>query len=136
MGADSLAVLAAGTPAQVPPAIPLIILAVGVAIVIGMIIVLRFNAFLALTTAAIVVSLLAPGAFSDKITRVATAFGETAGKIGVVIALAAVIGRCLIDSGAADRVVRMFVNLLGEKRSPVSLMASGFGSIRPSPSKP
>ncbi len=126
IGADAFAVLAAGAPAQVDSAIPLLILAVGIAIVIGMIVALRVNAFLALITAAIVVSLLAPGAFADKITRVAGAFGETAGKIGIVIALAAVIGRCLIDSGAADRIVRMFVNLLGEKRCTVSLMSSGF----------
>jgi H+/gluconate symporter-like permease len=105
---------------------PLIILGIAVATVVGMIIVLRINAFIALITAAIVVSLLAPGELPDKISRVAVAFGKTAGGIGIIIALAAVIGRCLIDSGAADRVVRMFMKLLGEKRAPISLMASGF----------
>jgi len=105
---------------------PLIILAIGILIVLGMIIVLRIHAFLALITAAIVVSLLAPGDFAVKIGRVAAAFGTTTGKIGIVIALAAVIGRCLIESGAADRIVRVFVRLLGEKRCPVSLMTSGF----------
>ncbi len=105
---------------------PLIILAIGVMIVLGMIIVLRIHAFLALITAAIVVSLLAPGEFGVKISRVAAAFGTTTGKIGIVIALAAVIGRCLIESGAADRVVRVFVRMLGEKRCAISLMTSGF----------
>lgn len=126
MGADSLIVLAAGTPGPIHPAIPLAILVLGIAIVIGMIVVLRVNAFLALITASMVVGLLAPGPFAERIARVAAAFGETAGKIGVVIALAAVIGRCLVDSGAADRVVRAFVNLLGEKRCAISLMSSGF----------
>jgi gluconate:H+ symporter, GntP family len=121
-----LAVLATGTPGQAGPAIPLIILAVGVAIVIGMIVVLRVNAFLALIVAAMVVSLMSPGPMADRVSRVATAFGTTAGKIGVVIALAAIIGDCLIASGAADRIVRMFVRLLGEKRCEISLMASGF----------
>ena len=125
-GLSNLTVLAADAPAEISPAGPLIILALGIAIVIGMIVALRINAFLALITAAIVVSLLAPGEFADKISRVAEAFGTTAGKIGVVIALAAVIGKCLIDSGAADRVVRLFVGLLGEKRCAISLMTSGF----------
>jgi GntP family gluconate:H+ symporter len=120
---QSLNVLATEAPAGLHP---LIILGIGIAIVIGMIVALRINAFLALITAAIVVSLLAPGEFAGKISRVAAAFGETAGKIGIVIALAAVIGKCLIDSGAADRIVRMFVRLLGEKRCPISLMSSGF----------
>lgn len=105
---------------------PLIILAIGVAIVIGMIVALRINAFVALISAAIVVSLLAPGELSEKISRVAVEFGNTAGKIGIVIAMAAIIGRCLIESGAADRVVRMFLSLLGEKRCTISLMSSGF----------
>jgi len=126
MGMDTFAVMAAEVPAQAHPAIPLIILVIGIAIVIGMIVALRVNAFLALITAALVVSLLAPGPMAERVSRVATAFGETAGKIGIVIALAAVIGQCLIDSGAADRIVRAFVNLLGEKRCTVSLMSSGF----------
>ena len=105
---------------------PLVILGIGVFVVLAMIIVLRINAFLALISAAVIVSMLAPGEFTEKIDRVAAAFGTTAGKIGIVIALAAVIGRCLIESGAADRIVRMFVGLLGEKRCAISLMSSGF----------
>ncbi len=105
---------------------PLIILAIGVATVLFLIIVFRINAFLAMITAAIVVSFLAPGPFAEKIARVAEAFGSTCGKIGIVIALAAIIGRCLIDSGAADRIVRLFVSALGEKRCATSLMTSGF----------
>ena len=105
---------------------PLAILAIGIVVVVGMIIVLRINAFIALITAAIVVSLLAPGDPAEKIKRVAEAFGSAAGKIGIVIALAAVIGKCMMDSGSADRVVRAFLRLLGEKRASFALMGSGF----------
>jgi len=105
---------------------PLLILGIGVAIVIGMIVVLRINAFIALISAALVVSLLAPGPLAEKVSRVAQAFGKTAGDIGIVIALAVVIGRCMMDSGAADRIVRGFLSLLGEKRSATALMASGY----------
>ncbi|MEX2580433.1 MAG: SLC13 family permease [Verrucomicrobiales bacterium] len=105
---------------------PFFILFVGVAVVIGMIIGLRINAFLALITAALVVSFLAPGEIAEKVSRVASAFGGTAAGIGIVIALAAVIGKCLMESGAADRIVRGFLDLLGEKRSSVALTGSGF----------
>lgn len=94
--------------------------------VILMITVLKMNAFIALITSAVVVSLLAPGDFAEKISRVAEAFGNTAGSIGIVIALAVVIGKCMMDSGAADRIVRAFLSVLGEKRSSTALMASGF----------
>ncbi|MEQ8788983.1 MAG: SLC13 family permease [Pirellulaceae bacterium] len=105
---------------------PMITLGVGIAVVLGLIILLKVNAFIALISAAIVVSLMAPGAWSGKIGRVADAFGSSAGGIGIVIAMAAVIGKCMLDSGAADRVVRAFLNLLGEKRAPLALMGSGF----------
>ncbi len=105
---------------------PLIILVVGMLTVILMITWLRMNAFIALITSAVVVSLLSPGDMAEKISRVATEFGNTAGSIGIVIALAVVIGKCMMDSGAADRIVRGFLSLLGEKRSSTALMASGF----------
>ena len=105
---------------------PLLILAVAVAAILTLIIGLRVHAFLALIIAAILVSLLSPGDLGQRISRVASAFGSTAGEIGIVIAMAAVIGRCLIDSGAADRIVRMFVHALGRERCPVALMSSGF----------
>ena len=105
---------------------PMITLGVGIAIVLLLIVAFKVNAFIALITAAIVVSLMAPGDVGSKIDRVAKAFGGTAGGIGIVIAMAAVIGKCMLDSGAADRIVRFFVKLLGEKRAPLALMGSGY----------
>ncbi len=105
---------------------PLLILLIGTAIVIASIIRLRIGAFFGLMLAAFVVSLLAPGELAIKISRAVEALGATAGKISVVIACAAVIGKCMMDSGAADRIVRAFLGLLGEQRSSIALMASGF----------
>jgi gluconate:H+ symporter, GntP family len=105
---------------------PIVILLVGIVSVIGLIVFVRLNPFLSLLLSAILVSLISPGEMGEKITRVADAFGTAAGKIGIVIALAAVVGRCLIESGAADRIVRAFLSLLGEKRSGAALLGSGF----------
>jgi gluconate:H+ symporter, GntP family len=105
---------------------PLLILLVGMATILGAILLLRLNAFLALITAAIVVSLLAPGEPAVKIARVAEGFGRTAGSIGVVIALAAIAGKAMMDSGAADRIVKAFLALLGEKRGATALCATGY----------
>jgi GntP family gluconate:H+ symporter len=105
---------------------PLLILGIGIITVIGMIVILRTNAFVALISSALIVSLLAPGPLAEKASRVAQAFGKTAGDIGIIIALAVVVGRCMMDSGAADRIVRAFLSLLGEKRGATALMASGY----------
>lgn len=105
---------------------PLAILVIGVAIVLSMILVLRINAFIALITAAFSVSLMVEGDASEKISRVGDAFGSIVGAIGIVIALAAVIGRALMDSGAAERIVLALMRLFGEKRAKYALMGSGF----------
>ncbi|HEY7678080.1 MAG TPA: hypothetical protein VIG69_13480, partial [Candidatus Methylomirabilis sp.] len=93
-------------------------------------------AFLALILAAIAAGLLAaPGALPGEPARshlvqaveLTTAeFGSTAGRIGVVIALAAVIGMCLMESGAADKIVRRFLAFFGQKRAGIALLASSY----------
>jgi GntP family gluconate:H+ symporter len=105
---------------------PLVILCLGMVTILGAIIVFRINAFLALIGSAILVSLVAPGEPGEKIARVAEAFGRTAGNIGIVIALAAIIGTALMQSGAADRIVESFLAVLGERRGGTALCASGF----------
>jgi GntP family gluconate:H+ symporter len=59
-------------------------------------------------------------------SRVASGFGTTAGKIGILIAMASIIGKCLLDSGAADRIVRTALARFGEKFAPLSFVLSGF----------
>src|SRR2546430_9571747 len=98
---------------------PTLILLVGMATILAGIVLLRLNAFLALIIAAIVVSLLAPGEPAVKIARVAEGFGRTAGTVGIVIALAAITGKAMTDSGAADRIVNGFLALLEIGRAHV-----------------
>jgi GntP family gluconate:H+ symporter len=105
---------------------PLWILLLGTAVVVLGIVRLRMGAFFALMLAAFLVSFLAPGELADKIPRVVAALGTAAGKLALIIASAAVIGQCMTDSGAADRIVRAALRAFGAKRAPAALMSSGF----------
>ncbi len=58
--------------------------------------------------------------------RIASAFGDMVGSIGMLIAFAAIIGMCLLDSGAADRIVRSALNVVGEKGAPLAFAGCGF----------
>ena len=101
---------------------PLLILAVGMATVLGLIVAARVHAFLALLAAALVVSLLAGGATGEAVARVAEAFGATAASVGIVIAFAAVIGKAMTDSGAADRIVRAFTGQGDDRVAPALVL--------------
>jgi GntP family gluconate:H+ symporter len=58
--------------------------------------------------------------------RVGIGLGNTCLKIGILIAMAAIIGKCLLDSGAAERIVLGARRLMGEKGTPAAFLASGF----------
>ena len=115
-----------------------LVVGIGILVVLGLIIFLRVNAFIALIVAALVVSFLAsdplpedgseltPTTMKERLERVGKEFGSSAGKIGLVIGFAAVIGEAMMRSGAADRIVMAFLSLLGIKRAPWALMGSGF----------
>ncbi|WP_146575790.1 GntP family permease [Neorhodopirellula pilleata] len=58
--------------------------------------------------------------------RVATQFGNTTGSIGIVIALASVIGALLMHSGAASTIVTAMLKVTGDRRAPEALAAGSF----------
>ena len=127
-----------------PDYTPFWILAAGVIFVIFSIVKLRLHPFLGLTLGAILVGLLTPqlpeltkanGFWSDSagathfiqsINWAMAGFGTLVGKIGFVIAMAAVIGTCMMESGAADKIVRRLMDSLGEDRAAWAMLISGF----------
>jgi GntP family gluconate:H+ symporter len=109
------------------PLHPLAILAIAIAVVFVLILRLNINAFIALITAATTVGLLSPNVrLGEVMPAVAGEFGSVCASIAIVIALAALIGQCLMESGAADKIVRVFVRALGEKHASLSLLSSGY----------
>lgn len=60
------------------------------------------------------------------INRVASALGTTFGKLGILIAMASIIGQCLIASGAAERIVQTIRSLMGERWTALAFVISSF----------
>lgn len=58
--------------------------------------------------------------------RIADGLGSTLTKIALLIAMASIIGKCLMDSGGAERIVMSMVKAVGEKRLPLAFIGSGF----------
>lgn len=106
---------------------PILILLVAMAAVFLLIIRWKVNAFAALILSAILIGLLSPDvAVKDIMGAVTEAFGGLVGRIGIAIAMAAVIGQCLMESGGAEKITRRFVAWLGEKYSSFSMVISGY----------
>ena len=94
--------------------------------VVALIVWARAHAFLALLAGGLVVGILSPVISAETVpTALVAHFGRVCGSIAVVIALASIIGECLLD-GAAERISRRFLRLAGEERAHLSLWSSGY----------
>ncbi len=127
-----------------------IIVALAVAVVLASILVFRLHAFLTLLLAGVLVAALAGGEPITQFTefqvakgrmsadeaaellklspsvRLATEFGEMAGNIGILIALASVVGGCLLESRAASVIVDKLLQIVGPRRAPEAMAVSAF----------
>lgn len=83
----------------------LIVAIIGIGIVVALIVWLKVHAFLALTIGALFVGIFSGIALADVTTSYEMGVGGVLGYVGVLIALGAMLGKLLADSGGADRVV-------------------------------
>ena len=107
---------------------PLAILVVALVIVIGGVLVFRLHPFVVLIVAAFVVAGLTPvePAAATVGQRVAEGFGKTAVNVGIVIAMASILGSCLTAAGGAQRLVTAIQGAVGARRTPLALLLAGF----------
>jgi GntP family gluconate:H+ symporter len=90
----------------------------GIAVVVLLITWLKVHPFLALILGSGVLGIVGGLALTDTITSFQTGVGTTVGSVGLLIALGAMIGGMLAESGGADRVVNAFVDRVSARRLP------------------
>jgi GntP family gluconate:H+ symporter len=90
----------------------------GIAAVVLLITWLKVHPFLALILGSLLLGVVAGLPFSDTIASFQDGVGKTVGSVGVLIALGAMIGGMLAESGGADRVVSAFVDRVSTGRLP------------------
>jgi gluconate:H+ symporter, GntP family len=103
--------------------------AVGIATVVLLISAAKFHPFLALilgTAALGIVAAVPAAAIIDSFTK---GFGSTVGTVGLLIALGAMVGKLLADSGGADQIVDTIIGRVGERGLPwaMALIAAILG---------
>ena len=93
----------------------------GIALVVVLITWLKVHPFLALILGSLLLGVVAGLALSDTITSFTDGVGATVGSVGLLIALGAMIGGMLAESGGADRVVNAVVDNVSARRLPWAL---------------
>ncbi|MDV9188127.1 gluconate:H+ symporter [Streptomyces sp. SR27] len=77
----------------------------GIAVIVLLITKFKLHAFLALTIGSLALGAFAGAPLADTIKSFTTGLGATVAGVGVLIALGAILGKLLADSGGADQIV-------------------------------
>ncbi|MDI3384931.1 gluconate:H+ symporter [Streptomyces sp. B-S-A8] len=101
----------------------------GIAVIVLLITKFKMHAFLALTIGSLALGAFAGAPLDKAITSFTAGLGSTVAGVGVLIALGAILGKLLADSGGADRIVDTILARAGGRSMPwaIVLIASVIG---------
>ncbi|GAA3837184.1 gluconate:H+ symporter [Sphaerisporangium flaviroseum] len=98
---------------------------IGIALIVVLITRFRLHPFLSLTLGSLAVGAIAGLPMADVITSFTNGFGSTAAGVGTLIALGAMFGKLLADSGGADEIVDTIVGRSSPRSLPWAMAAVG-----------
>lgn len=101
----------------------------GIAVIVLLITQFKLHAFLSLTLGTLVLGAIAGAPLDKAIASFTTGLGTTVAGVGVLIALGAILGKMLADSGGADQIVDTILAKAGGRSMPwaMVLIASVIG---------
>jgi gluconate:H+ symporter, GntP family len=97
----------------------------GIAVLVLLVTLLKLHPLLSLTLGSLVVGAVAGENLNDTVTSFSTGVGTTVASVGVLIALGAIVGRLLVDSGGADQIVDTIVGNASDRALPWAMAAVG-----------
>ncbi|NRQ35210.1 gluconate transporter [Nonomuraea sp. NN258] len=98
---------------------------VGIALIVALITRFKLHPALSLTLGSLAVGAVAGLPLADTIDGFTKGFGSTAAGVGVLIALGAMFGKLLADSGGASQIVDTIIGRAGPRTLPWSMAAVG-----------
>ena len=98
---------------------------VGIAVIVVLITKFKIHPFLGLTLGSLTVGAIAGVAMSDVVASYTKGFGSTAASVGTLIALGAMFGKLLADSGGADEIVDTIVGRSSARSLPWAMAGVG-----------
>lgn len=99
---------------------------IGIAVIVLLIVWLKLHPFLSLMLGAGVLAVAAGLSYVDAFTSFTSGLGDTVAGVGILIALGAIIGKMLIDSGGADQIVDTVLAKTPAKRLPWAMAFAAF----------
>ena len=105
---------------------PLIIVIISVLLLLVLITVAKFNAFVAFTIVCLFVGIAMGLSVDETIDALKKGIGDTLSLLVLILGFGAMLGRIIADSGAAQQITQTMVSVFGLKRVHWALMLAGF----------
>ncbi|WP_036745694.1 gluconate:H+ symporter [Paenibacillus sp. UNC451MF] len=106
-------------------ALPLVWIALGVVLMLVLNITFKLNSVLALLIVSVIVGILEGEPLDKLVLSIQNGFGGTLGSLALIIGFGVVIGKLMVDSGAAQRVATTILNKFGKQNVQWAIMLSG-----------
>jgi Gnt-I system high-affinity gluconate transporter len=105
---------------------PLIIVAIGVALLLLLMIGCKLNGFLALIIVSLIVGVMEGMPIVNVVTSIKNGVGGTLSNMALIIGFGAMLGKLMADSGGAQRIAMTLINKFGKKRIQLAVLITGF----------
>ena len=103
---------------------------IGIAVLVVLIVRFKLHPFLSLTLGALTVGAIAGVPMADVLDSYTKGFGSTAAGVGILIALGAMFGKLLADSGGADEIVDTIIGRSGTRSLPWAMAGVGARNLK------
>ena len=105
---------------------PLFIVVLGIVLLLVLILLFKFNSFLAFVIVSLAVALAEGMSLDAAVTSIERGIGNTLGILVMILGLGAMLGKLVADSGAAQQITARLVQAFGIRRVQWALMLTGF----------
>ena len=105
---------------------PLLTVAIGLAVLLVLIIVFKVNAFIAFTISSLVVGMAGGMQLTDVASSIQKGMGDTLGFLVLILGFGAMLGKLVADSGAAQRITTKLISYFGVKYIQWAVVITGF----------
>ena len=104
---------------------PLLWVAVGVALMLALLLIVKLDAFLALLITSLAVALLNGMDLLGALQSILRGIGNTMGNVALMLVFGAMLGRLLDESGAAQAIATRFIDITGRKHIQFAMATTG-----------
>lgn len=105
---------------------PLIVITLGILLLFFLILVVRFNAFIAFIIVGLAIGIGQGMELNSIVESIEIGIGNTLGFLVMILGLGAMLGKLVAESGAAQKITNVLIEIFGVSYTRIAVMITGF----------